>query len=767
MATNIPGLITENALSSENQPAMNAILQEPLHPGHAYGEAHDHVTTRFKHIMIENGHAVITGRDGPIFQYCEDEPIRIPGAIQSFGVIIALREESPNLFVIRMVSENSYELMGYSPNQLFELESFCNILNTDQADTLLYHVDSLRDDMHDPTADGPEVFSLSIITGLGQIRRFWCAAHINPTQKDLIICELELEDDELNPLNVGGTETSPASSSLSESPTIEQIATTHINLSQPLRTFRNARRSRGEAAAMEVFGALTQIQEQLGLANDLKTLLHATASLVKDLTGFHKVLIYRFDSSWNGQVVTELVDPQLQHSADLYQDFYFPASDIPQQARELYRINKVRLLYDRDQVTSRLVCRTMEDLRTPLDMTHAYLRALSPIHIKYLTHMKVRSCMSISINGSSNLWGLISCHSYGNEGMRVSFPIRKMCRLLGDVVSRNIKRLSYTSRLRARRLINTFPTQTNPSNYIIASADTLLQLFDADYGALSIHDETNFFGGTYNTNSQEILALLGFLRIRQTNTVLASYDIIRDFPDLYYPPGLKVISGFLYMPLSADGRDSLVFFRKGHLSEIKWGGDPYNVAKQKGTARYLEPRSSFEAWREIVLGQSREWTENDMEIAAILCFVYGKYIKVMRQKQNSMQSHFLLANSAHEFRTPLNSIIANLEIALGGGALDAETRESLTKSHSASKSLIYVVNDLLDMTNTGQDQGLLYLQMRELSIGDVGTPYTVFSPGIHAWCVNVVYEPFSKLRFDPRGFFFIESQYFSLQGQPM
>lgn len=95
-------------------------------------------------------------------------------------------------------------------------------------------------------------------------------------------------------------------------------------------------------------------------------------------------------------VVAELVDPNV--TIDLYKGLHFPASDIPAQARELYKINKVRLLYDRDQVTSRLVCRTVEDLETPLDMTHAYLRAMSPIHIQYLKHMKVVSSYSVSVN---------------------------------------------------------------------------------------------------------------------------------------------------------------------------------------------------------------------------------------------------------------------------------------------------------------------------------------------------------------------------------
>lgn len=670
-------------------------------------ESYGHVTARFKHIMTESGHAVITGRDGEAFQYCEDEPIHVPGAIQSFGVMIALREESQDQLVVRVVSENSHQFLGYSPKQLFELKSFCDILKDDQAESFLDHIDFVRDDAYDPSVDGPEVFGLTIPTPNGENRRFWCATHVSQAQRDLIICELELEDDETNPLNVSGLETpSSPTGTLGSFPTAEQFAGSTVNISQPLRVLRNARRRKGEAAAMEVFSMLSQIQEQLGRANDLDILLNTTAGLVKELTGFHRVMIYQFDSSWNGLVVAELVDPKV--TIDLYKGLHFPASDIPAQARELYKVNKVRLLYDRDQITSRLVCRTLEDLETPLDMTHSYLRAMSPIHIKYLAHMKVRSSMSISINAFNDLWGLISCHSYGKSGMRVSFPVRKMCRLLGDTVSRNIERLSYASRLQARKLINTVPTEANPSGYIIASSDDLLQLFDADYGALSIRDETKILGD--NTHSQEVLALLEFLRMRQMNTVLASHDIIKDFPDLQYAPGLKAISGLLYVPLSTGGSDFICFFRKGQLTEIKWAGNPYDVAKRKETAGYLEPRSSFAAWRETVLSQSREWSETDVETAAVLCLVYGKFIKVWRQKeaamQNSQLTKLLLANSAHEVRTPLNAIINYLEIALEG-ALDSETRDSLTKSHSASKSLIYVINDLLDLTNTEKGQELI------------------------------------------------------------
>lgn len=661
------------------------------------------VTSRFEHVITERGHAVATGPGAP-FQPCEDEPIHIPGAVQSFGVLVALREEADDKYLVRVASENSKALLGYSPNELFALNNFCDILKDDQADTLLDHIDFIRDDSFDPSVDGPELFLLAIRQPTRRSRRFWCAVHLCPTDPSLIICEFELEDDQINPLNVSGhgTPSSP-SATLGLAPTPEQLTASTSSINQPIRVLRNARRRKGEAAAMEVFSILTQIQDQLARTETLESLLNTATGLVKELTGFHRVLIYQFDLNWNGTVVAELVDPKA--SVDLYKGLHFPAMDIPRQARDLYRINKVRLLYDRDQTTSRLVCRTVKDLETPLDMTHAYLRAMSPIHIKYLGNMEIRASMSISINGFNELWGLISCHSYGKSGMRVSFPIRKMCRLVGDTVSRNIERLSYSTRLQARKLINTAPTDANPSGYIIASSDDLLKLFDADYGALCIRDETKILGKL--THSQEILALLEYLKMRRINSVLASHHVTKDFSDLRYPPGFKHISGLLYVPLSTGGTDFMVFFRRGRLTEIKWAGNPYDKKVVDG---HLEPRKSFQTWCETILDQSREWTETDVETAAVLCLVYGKFIRVWRQKEaameNSQLTQLLLANSAHEVRTPLNAIVNYLEIAMEG-TLDSETRDSLTKSYSASKSLIYVINDLLDLTNTEKGQNLI------------------------------------------------------------
>ncbi|TDL22224.1 hypothetical protein BD410DRAFT_788955 [Rickenella mellea] len=460
-----------------------------------------------------------------------------------------------------------------------------------------------------------------------------------------------------------------------------------------------ARARRGAAAAgvgtMDIFAVLAQINDQLSSAHDLDTFLKVVVGVIKDLTQFHRVLVYQFDDAANGQVVAELVDWRQTH--DLYKGLHFPATDIPPQAREMYKINKVRLLYDRSQATARLVVRSKADLEHPLDMTHSYLRAMSPIHVKYLANMGVRSSMSISILTFGALWGLISCHSYGLHGMRVSFPVRQMLRLLSDSISRNVERLSYAKRLHTRKLISTLPTDSHPTGYIVSNAEDLLGLFDADFGVLVIGEGAKILGP--NERGQEILLFAEYLRLKQFNLIQMSQAVSEDFPDLQLPSGVDAIAGLLYVPLSKGGRDFICFLRKGQLRDVHWAGFPY---KGEDTVEaVLEPRKSFKMWSERISGRCRAWTDEQMETAGVLALVYGKFIEVWRQKETAIQTtqltNLLLSNASHEVRTPLNHIINYLEMALNG-PLDNETRENLSRSHTASKSLLFTINDLLDLT---------------------------------------------------------------------
>ncbi|KAK0464731.1 uncharacterized protein EV420DRAFT_1061466 [Desarmillaria tabescens] len=450
----------------------------------------------------------------------------------------------------------------------------------------------------------------------------------------------------------------------------------------------------GDSDMMDVLAIMAQINEQLSKPSDLETFLKVVVGIVKDLTQFHRVIVYQFDERWNGQVVAELVDWSMTH--DLYKGLHFPAADIPAQARQLYATNKVRILYNRDQATARIVVRSKADLEQPLDMTHCHLRAMSPIHIKYLGNMGVRASMSISIMAFGTLWGLVACHSYGPRGMRVSLPTREMLKLLSQSISRNIERLSYARRLRTRKLVNTRASENHPTGYIISDFDSLLGLFDADFGILVIGDGAKILGP--NEHGQEILIVAEYLRLKQFGTIQVSQAVTSDYPDLKISTDPNVVAGLMYVPLSSGGKDFIAFLRKGQPCDVHWAGKPF---KGDGSKVVLEPRKSFKIWTETVTGRSRAWTDEQLETAGVLALVYGKFIEVWRQKESPLQTNnmtnLLLSNASHEVRTPLNHIINYLEMALNG-PLDRETRDNLSQSHCASKNLLFTINDLLDLT---------------------------------------------------------------------
>ncbi|PYH41046.1 uncharacterized protein BP01DRAFT_360795 [Aspergillus saccharolyticus JOP 1030-1] len=635
-------------------------------------------------------------------QACEDEPIHRPGAVQCFGALVVLEQVDEGTLMVQLASENSEAIIGHSPQNLFTLNSFSDLLRNDQDGILRDHVQLTEEEQWSPAVDGPEIFKLAINDRHGHPQRFWSAVHRNPAHWHLIICEFESEIDRLNPINTAG-QTLPAKPTdiLGFEPTPDQIASSTMKISQPLRLLRNRRRKPGEMASMEVLNIISKVQDQLGRTQDPDTLLNVSIGLIKELTGYHRVMIYQFDSENNGNVVAELADPRF--TKDIFKGLSFPASDIPKQARDLYKKSKVRLLYNRDHISSPLVSRDFEHAKAPLDMTYAFLRAMSPYHIKYLAQMCVRSSMSISINDHDDLWGLIICHSYGDHGMRVPFPVIRLTRLIGDSVYQNIKRLSCMSHLEA----------SSPANQATASeimkqdgptSEALLKLFDADFAALSIRGRTSILGPW--TDFQEILAVVEYFRSRRLGSVVASNHLKRDFPDLHFPPGIHAVSSVMYAPLSLHRENFIVFFRRTQMRNIRWGGNPYEKLR-------MEPRHDFRVWRETVVDRSREWTTSQTDNAAVLGMV-GSQVSSDWQTETESLSASQRAQSGDEIRNTLNTILKNLGVVLGG-SLDLEFQDSVSRSYSASKSLLYVINDLLDITKKEQGQTLVKDEVFDLS----------------------------------------------------
>ncbi|HRL30860.1 MAG TPA: GAF domain-containing protein, partial [Ottowia sp.] len=133
-------------------------------------------------------------------------------------------------------------------------------------------------------------------------------------------------------------------------------------------------------------------------------LLQDAVHMVRELTGFDRVMAYRFRADDSGDIVAEERDAAL----DPYLGWRFPASDIPAQARRLYIENTMRLIADVGSTP--VAVRAAPGVDQPLDMSHGVLRSVSPIHIEYLQNIGVGASMSLSIVLEGRLWGMLACH---------------------------------------------------------------------------------------------------------------------------------------------------------------------------------------------------------------------------------------------------------------------------------------------------------------------------------------------------------------------
>ncbi|KAK3332734.1 phytochrome-like protein [Cercophora scortea] len=684
------------------------------------------LTDRFEYAVLADGsHGVVRG-SRRAFTRCEDELIHIPGAIQAHGMLVALKRQGQGVFIPRIVSENSHYICHYQPAELFGLDNFNQVMPIYQRsmfNTQMKNVYSAYE--HTKASGEPIVFDFAFFDPAGLVVPCWCAAHYLP-DVDLFVCEFELQDYSVHPL---------ASPQQSEPPNpIDTLGSDHMDLatvssmhsrSQPVFISPEFLHQGADSisTSVEVVGIATKIQRQLSNAADIQALLDAIVGVVKELTRFSRVMIYQFDEDYNGTVVAELMDPKV--TQDVYRGLHFPAADIPPQARRLYMINKVRVLFDREHETSRLVGRDSTDIRVPLDLTHAYLRAMSPVHLKYLANMEVRSSMSMSLESEGKLWGLIVCHSYGATATQVPFSIRELCYFIGVAASTCIEKLLNADKLQARRIVDILDEHQSPNECITASSDELLKLFEADCGFLVIEGEARTIGRL--TSYTEAVTLLKYLFIKESRQIQFSSNIKADFRDLVFPSGFRTIAGVLYIPLSGTNNDCVVFYRKSQLREVHWAGKP----SLTGKIGNLEPRNSFKKWTQVVAGTSKGWTQEQANMAAMAQLVYGSFIRVWREKETAVREtrlkRLLLHDASHQVRTPLNAVINYLEMALEK-PLEETTKHALTSSYTASKSLIYVIDDLLNLT--GSTTG---------SIPQLSHPFDVSA------CIEEALEPLKRL----------------------
>jgi len=180
---------------------------------------------------------------------------------------------------------------------------------------------------------------------------------------------------------------------------------------------------------------LDQALKRLARCDSFDALVDVTARTVHELTGFDRMMVYRFDSDGHGEVVAEVKAGDM----DSYLGLHYPESDIPRQARELYLRSWVRCIPDARYTPVPLVPALRPDTGNPLDLGIATLRSVSPVHLEYMANMGVRASMNVSLIVAGRLWGLISAGHRSPHS--VPWRLRSACETIGRVVSLQIAAL--------------------------------------------------------------------------------------------------------------------------------------------------------------------------------------------------------------------------------------------------------------------------------------------------------------------------------------
>ncbi len=347
-------------------------------------------------------------------------------------------------------------------------------------------------------------------------------------------------------------------------------------------------------------------------ATEISGFYREAARLLRALTGFDRVMVYRFNPDESGEVIADATRPGVPSFLGLH----YPASDIPKQARALYERNWLRIIAD-TAAEGVAVVPQLSPEGEALDLSMSTLRAVSPIHLEYLRNMGVAASMSVSILRRGKLWGLFACHHLTPRC--IGYERRTAAELFGQTFSLLLesreREMEIEYETRARRLHNqlmaAMAADVSTFENVSRLVDAITDLIPCDGVGIWVGEQATLKGTT--PTREEFLGLTRFLNRTAASSVFATnelgktYEPARDFAER--------AAGLLAIPVSRAPRDYIVFFRCEVARSVSWAGNPEKPVVAGPNGIRLTPRKSFEAWREIVRGQSHPWAPAELRVA--------------------------------------------------------------------------------------------------------------------------------------------------------
>ncbi|MDT0647570.1 ATP-binding protein [Zunongwangia sp. F260] len=459
---------------------------------------------------------------------------------------------------------------------------------------------------------------------------------------------------------------------------------------------------------------LTKILNEIDKTNSIEEMCEQAVSLVKYLFGYDRVMMYQFDEDWNGEVVAEVREQELESWLGLH----YPATDIPKPAREIFLKQGVRIIADVNYKASEIQPAISPLTNKPLDISKSELRGVSPIHIEYLKNMKVGASLTAAIILNGKLWGLLACHHYSPKF--VNYHQRQSCKFLTQVFSNKLALKTSNTFLRnitkseeiRKELVSYMTANSDFIEAITANTSRFTDIVDCEGGAIYSNGKLCLVGKT--PGEHEIFSLIfDFLsgkkeRLFQTKNLSRHYAPAKEF--------VERASGLLSVRIGEEREEFLLWFRPQTSSTVNWGGNPEKKGVFKDGIEYLSPRKSFERWTEKVSGVAGKWEKYDIE-AAIALQDSITHVLVKKQKETieELNKNLSEANQelktfsysvSHDLRGPLRGIEGFASILSEDYALKLDDfgKNALDTILKSVERMDVLIEDILSYSKVGQMQ---------------------------------------------------------------
>ncbi|GAA6764351.1 ATP-binding protein [Flavobacterium sp. CGRL1] len=413
----------------------------------------------------------------------------------------------------------------------------------------------------------------------------------------------------------------------------------------------------------DVYTQTIQFVTQMNNTTSLKDLCALVAEGTREITGYDRVMIYKFDEQYNGEVFAESCREDLEPFLGLH----YPHTDIPVQARELYIKNQLRLIVDIDYKPVPIF--TIDDNKENknLDLSLSILRSTSPIHVEYLKNMGVGATLTISLIHHDRLWGLIACHHYSKKN--ISPEIRLAAKLQGQFITSQIDiRQSNDENVSAHKASLALEELTSlelplidDSLETIVNTQEILNLCNAS--GVSVSTKDKIYKSALTPSDEYITALTEQITKQIPDKTFVTNKLRDYFPEIEHYPDF---AGILYHSL--DSHSHIIWYRPETISEINWGGDPEKAIVKDSNG--LHPRNSFNIWKQIIKNQSNTWKQYEINTAIryshtlhnhlMLIMLSKEEEKYRTQSEVLKETNSELENinwiSTHDLQEPLRKI---------------------------------------------------------------------------------------------------------------